>query len=241
MEKISQSAGCYRATNSLAYVVGIYLGDGSVWYNKHRNQYIFSLEVVDKDFAEKTRQELEAVIHRPINLHERHKACTRSGITYRLRVYDQNFCAFLKQSTNNKQLIPSFISKGINSLAKNLIEGLMDSEGCIYRYKEIQPRYKLPTYKIQVSMSSSIVDQLAEYLKAYGVSVYARRERPQKSGIPHIEYTLSIVDYAASGIRFNIARKQQQVEDYRKQLLTPSETEIFTRNRKDTVSPDNIG
>lgn len=241
MEGISQSAGCFEVTAELAYLIGVYLGDGSVWFNKHRNQYVFSLEVIDLDFAVKTKQAVEKVTGRSLTIRTRRRACVKGGETHRIRTSHKQLCDFLTSCTDKKTKIPGFIPMGKNPLAKALIEGLMDSEGCIYRYTKIQPRYKSPTYKIQVGMSSPVVDGLSQYLRSYGVATYARRVRIPKSGTPHTEYTLSSLDYIDSGLQFNIARKQQRVEDYRSQLKTSSETEIFTRNRKDTVSPDTLG
>ena len=226
-------------TEELAYIIGVYLGDGSVYSNKKNKYLVFSLEVIDLEFAQKTKNAIEKIIgHSLRDIKIRHRNNCRSGLSYRIRCYDYKLCKFLVDSCNGKQIIPEFIPLGRNILAKGLMEGLMDSEGCVWNYKKIQPRYKSKTFKMQISMNTvRVIDRLAEYFKAYGVKTHGRRVRILPSGKEHIEYTICLLDYMQTDLKFNINRKQNKIEEYRQQLLASSETEIFTKNRKNTVSP----
>jgi hypothetical protein len=221
-------------TPDLAYILGVYLGDGSIYCNHKRNDtLIFSLEAIDRDFVEETKRILELLLQRSFTIKESNRNKTP---LYKLRFGNNSFCKWLQNETRCKNELPKCIPLENTPVTKRFLEGLLDSEGYVSVSKKPQPRYKRLSYKLGIAMSSPWIDELPKYFEAVGVRITSKRTRLcNKMTKPSTEYSLSLLDFIPSGLKFNIKRKQDRVNTYAKLLQTSSETEVLARHRKYTV------
>ena len=237
MEDIRQSAGTVELSHNSGYLLGVYLGDGYVAHPKGNRSLHFELSVVDQDFAQAVSDAVAVVVGRVIPVHTNVHKLTKCGVQYRVRFSNTNFCSWLLTQTDIKNRLPECIPLERCGITKRFLEGLLDSEGYIYRYKEIQPRYTRPTYKLGIAMTSLWIDDLMKYFSVFGIHSHSRRSRLiGKSKKPCIEYALSLPDFVRSGLSFNIKRKQDRVDAYERSLRSSSETASLMRNRKRTVN-----
>ena len=219
MENIRQSAGIIELSQDSGYLLGVYLGDGAVSHPKGNRSLHFELSVVDQDFAQTVSDAVKSVLDRDIKVKWNMHKLTKCGGQYRVRFSDQNFCSWLETQTDKKNKLPECIPRECGSVTKRFLEGLLDSEGFVSQYKELQPKHKRPTFKLGIAMTSVWLDELMGYFALFGVHSYARRCRLRgKSKKPCIEYTMSLPDFIKSGLRFNIKRKQDRVDEFGKRL-----------------------
>lgn len=125
MHEIGQSAG-----KTWAYLLGVYLGDGCV-YN-HQGYLAFTLSVIDKDFAEATREAIQELSDRPTQFGEHQdKRFPKAAKSYRLRSGDPKLCKALREETKDKKEIPDWLFVTSKDERLAFIAGLMDSEGFV--------------------------------------------------------------------------------------------------------------
>lgn len=240
MENIRQSAGVDQLSHNLGYLIGVYLGDGCVTLPKGNRSLKFEVSVIDRDFAQAVSDAVMGALNRTVAVTSNAHKLTKCGLQYRVRFSDNEFGSWLQTITDKKNKIPECIPLERCGVTKRFLEGLLDSEGFVSLCKKIQPRYKRPTYKLGIAMTSPWIDDLMKYFAVFGIHSNSRRCRLRgKSKKPCIEYTLSLLDFIRSGLRFSIRRKQDRVDAYERLVFNSPETESLTRNRKRTVNTVN--
>lgn len=110
--KISQSSG-------LAYILGVYLGDGNDWNG-------FNLSAIDFDFVKKTRDYLQVLFK--INFRIRK---TQHNTQFRVRFFSRQFRDYLIKKTDKKKIIPKGIFRSSKKIKYAFFAGFFDSEGCV--------------------------------------------------------------------------------------------------------------
>lgn len=138
--KINHTFKFYTWNKPLAYLVGIYLSDGSVHFPKDR-MGIFTHSSIDKEFVDKTESALEVILptttirRRTIN---RTKSSSSSlakkftSLIYEVTVSNNDFCNWLRIVTINKTIVPSMP----NEYLEHLLSGFIDGDGYINIFKD---------------------------------------------------------------------------------------------------------
>lgn len=205
MHRIGQSAG-----KSFAYILGVYLGDGCVSkINDGRNE-VFRLNTIDRDFAEATKAALIECECKTVTICTYAvKKSTKPNHSLTSRV--EPLTAALVELTNGKKRLPD-MSDWDRSMKLAFIGGLMDSEGYVAENRNVTNRRFYMGYK----SCDSWVPDFIRLLESVGIKIgKIGIEKPYKPGykIP-MRFTIKMQSWIESGARFNIARKQNRVEEW---------------------------
>lgn len=202
--KIGQSAG-----KSYAYLLGVFLGDGCVTVNA--GYPVFRLNTIDEDFALATKAALRDFTDRSVSIHK-HEVKKSSKPNYSLRCGDPEICAHLVEVTHSKRAIPDFVHEWDNGLKLAFIVGLMDSEGFVGANSNPTNRRFYMGFK-----SCDVwVPEFIRLLQSVGIRIgKVQTEEPRKPGYkPPTRFTIKMQSWIDSGARFNIARKQDRVDQW---------------------------
>lgn len=197
----------------MAYLFGVYLTDGHI-----SNENKFSLQVIDKDFAENTlrcikkiKPDCSANIYTrenpkgKWNVHQ--QFCINAGFT--------EWKEFFENSTSNKKHIPALIWDAPKIIKKYFVAGIMDGDGYITYKKHLEGRIQV-TIGVGKTEGTWIHD-FRELLIKLGVRVNkVVRDISGKYNVPFISFTINVQDFISNGLFFTIARKQNRVEMLKK-------------------------
>ena len=210
-----QSAG-----KDYAYLLGVYLGDGTISLRTD-NCYRFSLEVIDMDFIDRTRESIKSVTGKNFtNVKCRSRGMMMEDI-YSFAVHDMMF-KDMKESTEDKKFIPQFVFEADREVKIAFLEGLMDSEGWIVERKN---KAGIKQYQMGFSCTSSWTYDVWQLFRSIGVSCCEPYILHQKNKKDCICFTINLASWVQSGILFSIKRKQDRVDRYAdKMRISPSTT-----------------
>jgi|GEM_PF-3510190 len=206
----NRSSGDNQQGKCLSYVIGVYFGDGCVClnYGGVKAKY-FRLEVIDRDFRDYTADCCEEVFSwRAATRFETMKAGTKF---YGLQV--RGVGNYIESITGKRRFIPNFVYK-TDENKRAFVEGLLDSEGWISMY---QPKNGNSfVFSLGFAVTSEVIHELARLLSQLNVkhgkisTTTKNRKKPLKS------LHINIPSFIASGLKFNIARKQERIEKFRR-------------------------
>lgn len=206
MLKIGQSAG-----KSYAYLLGVYLGDGCV---TNTGRYpMFRLNTIDADFAEATKSALADLTDRHVGISV-YAVKKSSKPNHDLHCGDPEICANLKEVTQDKQIIPLFVFEWPKELRMSFVEGIMDSEGYVAENKRWDTACS--RYFMGFKSCDVWVNDFHKILTGLGVRTgVITAEKPRKEGYktPYRFY-IKMQSWVDSGLKFNIARKQNRVDEW---------------------------
>lgn len=215
----SQSAGKIES-QELAYIIGVYLGDGCT--SKSSSGHCFRLSVIDKDFAEKTARYLSIILEKKVIVFEDKWPQTRGNKSnFVTQAHGTGFCTFLEDETNRKKVIPDFIKSGTVMQKKAFIEGIMDSEGFVSIHRD--PKRKIPRYQMGLAMCDQFVEEIVEIMRSLGVKVSPMRTEIRYGCLPIHRYSINNKSWIESGMKFSIKRKEDRLAHYL-ELSKSSET-----------------
>lgn len=212
--KISQSAG-----KSYAYLLGVYLGDGCVTRQVSQNSGrgvkhypVFRLGTIDEDFALATKAALEQLTSRPVAIHK-HLVKKSSKPNYALRCGDPALCEHLQSVTENKTRIPPEVHDWPKDEKLAFVAGLMDSEGFVAANKSNPTNRR---YYMGFKSCDVWVPEFVRILEKVGIRVgKVSQEKPRKAHYKTpTRFSIKMQSWIDSGARFNIARKQQRVDEW---------------------------
>jgi len=196
----------------LAYLLGVYLGDGSVdkirtSRSKIEPSYYFKLGSIDKDFVEYVRDACVSVVAPNVPLiresHEHKKT------VYRFSLGCADFCRWLLSECNGKNQIPAIIPRQKSFLTKAFLEGIIDSEGYV-SYQE-----KHDWLISGFAVTSAWAHEVAELLQKQGVKLGKCTQYYTKKGTLVYSYRFNITTYyETANMRFHLARKHNRVLQY---------------------------
>lgn len=210
---IGQSAG-----KSFAYILGVYLGDGSItkWHGKGRSErLLFRLNTIDEDFAQATKTALMDLTDYTVNVWS-HPVSKSSKPNWALQLGDRVLCKRLIADTEKKRVIPAYVVGWPHDLRLAFIVGLMDSEGhaslngkgqCYLGFRNTAPWFM----------------DLIRIFQSVGLVVGKLGIDTLPSGKLYRRITIRNKSWIESGARFNIARKQERIDRWAAAKLT-SET-----------------
>jgi len=231
-----------KMTKDLAYIIGIYLGDGSVMSDGRT----FCLQTIDKDFAEACSNSIKSLTTNSVRTVNILRLTVTKRQVYAVYVSDIKLCRLLKQQTNNRTNLPVDWLSWSEEERKELISGLLDSEGyvSITRLHEYAGK-KVFDMKIGIGACDQWVSELHMYLRSEGLVVgdlYKEIIKSKKIFFKFIFNKKSFIDY---GLYFKIGRKQQRIEEYKilfpgstttrripKTIDTKDKISIFAKSRK---------
>jgi len=206
MLKIGQSAG-----KSYAYLLGVFLGDGCV--TKANGYPAFRLNTIDEDFANATMEALRVFTDRPVSCCK-HDVKKSSKPNYAVRCGDPDICRNLQEVTQEKAIIPPFVFEWPRELRAKFVEGLMDSEG--YVAENRRHKTACSRYFMGFKSCDAWVEDFHKILVGLGVRTgKVSTEKPRKPWykVPRRFY-IKMQSWVDSGLRFNIGRKQEKVDEW---------------------------
>lgn len=213
---IGQEAG-----KSFAYILGVYLGDGAVtlWTQAGKtDRLMFRLNTIDEDFAEATKTALAELSEYKVSLCC-HAVSKSSKPNWALALGDRELCNRLVTDTEKKRIIPSYVLGWPRDLKLAFIVGLMDSEGFVAANSNHTGRRFYMGFKscdLWVSDFVSLLQSVGIEVGKIGV------ERPLKSGYKTPRrFAIKMQSWVDSGARFNIARKQNRVDEWAATIPDP--------------------
>lgn len=213
MPKSENSIGAVnQQERDLAYVIGVYFGDGYVSRNYtpsgDSNTKYFRLQVIDKDFRDYTADRCER------SFPERTTTkftCEVNDRTYHC-IQIRGIGNYLESVTGKKTYIPNFVYASDDN-KKAFLEGMLDSEGWV----QLQLGKKGTTCRatIGIAVTSEILYELKKMFESLNVKVgkVSVFTKNRKKPLKHIN--LNVESFVDSGMKFNIERKQIRIEAFR--------------------------
>jgi hypothetical protein len=210
----------YQETKELAYLIGVYLGDGSTTIKldkKKGNTYRFQLGSVDLEFVDKVEEYLKTLgLHSTRNTYKNSNRNPKWNDMYFLTVSSKDFVFYLREQTENKVKIPKWIYKSEENEI-NFVNGVLDSEGFMTKSKV--PYGSGFRYQVGVCVTAEWIYDVIPILKKYGVSVCNECKRILPSGKTSRLFQFNIISFSKSPFKFCIKRKLVRLEEYLKNLI----------------------
>jgi intein/homing endonuclease len=188
---------------NLAYLVGVYMGDG--WIIKNSKNKVFRLKAKDLDFVEKCQINLEKIFGFKPEI-KIHKSQPNMNVIY---LYSTDFADFLIKITNNKTKIPDWIWNASKKIQKQFIVGLMDSDGSMTKYRVSDEKYTWNAYQLYFCKPTKPYNSnVKKILDKLGCKTSFLKSNDGK------RIHINIKSYFNAGLWFNIQRKQKNLEEY---------------------------
>ena len=209
---IGQSAG-----KTFAYILGVFLGDGcvSTWRDRASNRsdrLMFRLNTIDEDFARATKAALETLSDYTVTL-GCHAVSKSSKPNWTIALGDRALCERLQSDTDNKRIIPAYVFGWPRKLKLAFIVGLMDSEGYVTgsTTKTLARRFHMG-----FKSCDPWVPDFIRLLQSVGIETgKVGIEKPRFEGYKAPRrFIIRMQSWIDSGARFNIARKQNRVDEW---------------------------
>lgn len=203
------------AAKSYAYLLGVFLGDGSV----SRERYAQS--TIDKDFADAVVAALHALSRRHVAVSYQEKPIKDRPCSpiWNISCGDKALANGLVADTRSKMAIPEYVHGWDAELRKRLVIGLMDSEGFVaangngrgYNWKRTNRAYYMGFKSCDIW-----VPDLVKIMESVGLRIgKITQEAPRKPGYKTpTRFHIKMQSWIDSGMRFNIARKQSRVDQW---------------------------
>lgn len=214
---IGQSAG-----KSYAYLLGVYLGDGSLSRCGEKEKVYFRLSAVDRDFVEAACDAFDAVVGRRPDINT---YAERRGRDYHALICkDVALARRLIGDTDEKQRLPlDMIQSWRRDWQLAFVAGLMDSEGFVGANSNPTNR----RYYMGFKSTDPWVPDFIKLLQSLGVRIgKVQTEKPRKAGYKApTRFSIKMQSWVDAGAYFNIARKQERVDAW-------NEADAYTRRAR---------
>lgn len=231
-----ESISSENLNKELAYLLGVYLTDGSISVRMEPTPgATFQLQVIDRDFAEKTLECLKKILPEckaHVNLYIA-KPC---GFT---KKYTDKYCVgvgftewkdFFFTQTGHKSHIPSIIWDCPLPIKKWFIAGIMDGDGWI---AEAIIGRKNPRYNIGIG---KVEDGWIWEFKAFIEQIGVKTNKPEiipagyrQHTVPFVRMKFNTRSFINCGLFFTIERKQKRLQRAQHLLSTIIKERSTTR------------
>ncbi len=206
-------------TKKEAYLLGVFLGDGSVDIHKRT----FTLQAIDKDFVEKTAEALRSMTKNKVSEATQNRLTVANNKVYATYLSDVVFCKSISEKTNNRKSIPIDFYKWESGHQKELVSGLLDSDGYVSVSKaHIYNGQEVFNMTIGIGACDIWLYELYFFLKKEGVQVGSINREKLKSGKMFAKFIFNKKSFIEKGFYFNLKRKQDRIEKYK--ILFPGST-----------------
>ena len=191
--------------NNLAYLIGVFLGDGHFWKDQQMR-----LRSIDKEFVEKVNDVILAITGRKGNISTRKELSSWGKQPQWNLIYcDRKLSSYLLHITINKTEIPDDIFSASFDYKIWFIRGLLDSDGWIS--KGNNNRYQIGFAK----MEENVVKGLVKIATSVGLRIGKISKKIYPSG-----KIMNTIIFSKPNINlFTINRKQKRFRDYRRNIL----------------------
>jgi len=193
----------YTLNKELAYILGVYLTDGSI------SNTSFQLQVIDKEFAEYTLECLKKII--PTT-----KAYVRKRVDvggwnksprYIIKVGINSLAEWMKNETNNKHHIPTCILESNSGIKRWFIAGVMDGDGFITKTARPYNSEKFQ-YRIGIGgVAEGWIHEFRQLLCDVGVKCNKIERFTTKNGKWFCRFTVNPQTFFDAKLFFTIDRK----------------------------------
>ncbi len=218
----------------MAYLLGVYLSDGSA-HHTERN-WIFSLTARDLDFVENTADVLEKVFGRRPAVYE-----DRENM-YKISFYNKEFVLYLWDVTNHKQKIPESIVESDIKGKLAFISGFLDGDGFVSHNTAGQFQVGF------VGTADWVKETLPGLLQSIGVKVNkvstAWPRTQFKANKPIHRVTVNVHSFIAAGGYARIGRKDSRLIEYYKlhqSEFTDAEKQRRYKRKRNVSPSETIG
>ena len=208
---------------NLAYILGVYLGDGNIniWPRKQWGgvQVLFRLQVKDKDFADEVERRLKLIVPNKVWRKEYDRMCEgfkKSTHMHLLHCCSRELVFWLRDTTDSKKKVPSFLFKTTIEEKKAFLAGFLDSEGWVQK----QVRQSGTSIVVGFCSTSDWIDSIARLFQTIGVP-HGKKQLSHgpsdgviKSKKNLYRFYLKTKPFLERGCYFTIARKQERLRDY---------------------------
>lgn len=212
-----QSAGKNK-TKALAYITGVYLGDGCI--TKVQGYWRFRLNTIDREFAEATMEALEVLLGRRTKIFGpyKDKRYSKSKPFWSISIGVKDLF-WMKEATGNKAIVPKYIKLGSVEEKREFIAGVMDSEGFIAKAKWVTNRnghhWEGKRFLLGVGATEGWIDEFIAVAMSIGVLPNKRNDYTITStGKRKVSYLLNKESFLKAGCYFKIKRKQNRLLEY---------------------------
>ena len=231
LTRCGQSAGKtkmhpYSITHELAYVAGVYLGDGCVVFSTKYRNYYFALNATDKDFVQETARCVGKVLEKDVPIFEDKWHRDRGNYPlFKTVAYGKDFAGWLHRSCHGKNRIPKWIKTASRDIKLAFVAGVMDSEGSVWNFGQRLDGKPKGT-SVSFYNSEPWRKGFIKLIEKLGVVVLRVRKKPKWNGSKrHTRcYDFNMISFVTSGCYFKIERKQRILRDWISRILLPSET-----------------
>jgi len=193
----------------IAYILGVYLSDGSVYTNKDYWK-MFTLEVIDEDFAVKTQECLNRIIgvNKEINVYK-DRGCNNRD-SFKAYCGNQDLCQWLEDITLKKRYIPSIIFDADKVIKKEFVSAIFDGEGFV----SVNPNYN--SIHIGFAVTGLWIFEVKELLEGMNIKVLPIRRDEKGRKTPIWWLNINTESFVKGGLYFNIERKQKRILNWKK-------------------------
>jgi len=204
------------AGKSFAYILGVYLGDGCVTATYE----IYQQSTIDRDFAEAVVRAFDDIADRParVTYQEKPRKDRKCSPQWTVTCRDCALSALLVALTDNKQKIPLCVFGWDRELRKQFVIGLMDSEGFVaanHRHRGYDWQATNRSFYMGYKSCDPWVPDLMRVMESIGLRLGKVGHEPNKPGRrPSMRFHVKMQSWIDSGCRFNIARKQDRVDEW---------------------------
>jgi len=200
----------------LFYLFGVYLSDGSFSERK------FILQVIDKDFAEKTLSCIKKI--KPdcnANIFER-KSTIRRWEDGKVSKCQKKYCIsagfvgfdkFFIEQTNQKHHIPFCVWNANDGLKRWFIAGIMDGDGWISKTKRETPPNKVGRFQYRIGIggvSEGWIHEFRQLLNGMNVKCNKVERLQTKDGKWFCRFNIKPKTFFDSKLFFTIERKRNR-------------------------------
>ena len=207
LKELGQSAGKLK---SLAYLVGVYLGDGYAAYVPQNRSFVFALNTIDEDFAITTMEAIYDLLGKKARIC-RTPARPPRQLVHRVAVNSKDLVLFLKQETLNKIIIPQFIWKADKEAQRAFIAGIMDSEG----WMAICTQNGFTAYQLGIAGTEPWVKELPDFFGKFGLKCGPIKPmKVKRNEKPKVRVLINKISWISNKCYFNIKRKQSRIQKY---------------------------
>ena len=236
---------CSESLNKeLAYLLGVYLSDGSITVRKYPFKgCIFQLQVIDRDFAERTLEYLKKILPE-CKATVRTYHYKRTGFKTNNKTKITTHCVgvgftkwkdFFWEQTGMKHHIPSLIWNAPLPIKKWFIAGVMDGDGwvAIATKGRTNPRFNIGIGKTE----DSWIWEFKQFLEKLGVKTNKPEIIPagyRHHTVPFVRMKLNVRSFISKGLFFTIERKQKKLK-YAIQMLRDVILEKNVKKRPETI------
>lgn len=214
-----ESISSQSLNKELAYVLGVYLTDGSLSSNGW-NGKSFQLKVIDKDFAEFTLKCIKKLIpscSANVYLQKGRDRVWNNGKVskcqdqYCINIGFNKFSSFFEDQTGSKHHIPVSMWNADLPIKKWFIAGLMDGDGYISLHA--RPNKSIQTTIGMGGVSEGWIWEFQKLLQEMGISTNKPFIETKNRNKPFVSFTINLEHFIGKGLFFKIERKQKRLNN----------------------------